>query len=115
MHSRAGLRLLFSAILVSMIAVTSWASLRQPVWEWGGLTQAPDNGWTIATLFDAYFGFITFYVWVAYKERRWMPRIVWLIAILLLGNMAMSVYVLLQLRRLPAGEPMATLLTARRG
>ena len=115
MHSRAGLRILFGAILVSMIAVTSWASLRQPVWEWGGLTQAPDNGWTIATLFDAYFGFITFYVWVAYKERRWMPRIAWLVAILLLGNMAMSVYVLLQLRRLPAGEPMATLLTARHG
>jgi hypothetical protein len=115
MHSRAGLRLIFGAVLVSMIVVTSWASLRQPVWEWGGLTQAPDNGWTIATLFDAYFGFITFYVWLAYKERRWAPRIGWLIAILLLGNMAMSVYVLLQLRRLPEGEPMATLLTARHG
>ena len=42
-----------------------------------------------------------------YKERRWLPRIVWLIAILLLGNMAMSAYVLLQLRKLPANEPMA--------
>jgi hypothetical protein len=113
MHARTGLRLLFTVILVSMIVVTTWASLRQPVWEWGGLTQAPDNGWTIATLFDAYFGFITFYVWLAYKQRRWVPRIAWLIAILLLGNMAMSVYVLLQLRKLPANEPMATLLTAR--
>jgi hypothetical protein len=115
MHARTGLRLLFGVILVVMIAVTSWASLRQPVWEWGGLTHAPDNGWTIATLFDAYCGFITFYAWLAYKERGWVPRIGWLVAILLLGNMAMSVYVLLQLRRLPAGEPMATLLTARHG
>ena len=115
MNSRTGLRILFGVILVSMLVVTSWASIRQPVWEWGGLTQAPDNGWTIATLCDAYFGFITFYVWVAYKERRWVPRIGWLIAILLLGNMAMAVYVLLQLRRLPASEPMATLLTARNG
>lgn len=115
MNTRAGLSVLFSVILIAMIAVTSWATLRQPVWEWGGLTQAPDNGWTIATLFDAYFGFVTFYVWVAYKERRWLPRIGWLIAILLLGNMAMATYVLLQLRRLPAGEPMATLLTARHG
>ncbi len=96
-----------------MIVVTTWASLRQPVWEWGGLTTAPDNGWTIATLFDAYFGFVTFFVWLAYKQRRWLPRIGWLIAILLLGNMAMATYVLLQLRRLPDGEPMATLLTAR--
>jgi hypothetical protein len=115
MHSKTGLQIVFSTILVAMIAVTAWASLRQPVWEWGGLTQAPDNGWTIATLFDAYFGFITFYVWLAWKERRWGRRIGWLIAILLLGNMAMSAYVLLQLRRLPAGEPMATLLTARHG
>ncbi len=115
MHARSGLRLLFGAILVTMIVVTSWASLWQPVWEWGGLTQAPDNGWTLATLFDAYFGFVTFYVWVAYKELRWAPRIGWLIAILLLGNMAMSAYVLLQIRRLPKDEPMATLLTARHG
>lgn len=108
-----GLRLLFGFILLSMIAVTSWASLQQPVWEWGGLTQRPDNAWTIATLFDAYFGFITFYVWLAYKEPRWLPRIAWLIAILLLGNMAMSAYVLLQLRKLPAEEPLPRLLTAR--
>jgi hypothetical protein len=115
MPARTGLRILFGAILVTMIGVTSWASLRQPVWEWGGLTQPPDNGSTIATLCDAYFGFVTFYVWVAYKERRWASRIGWLIAILLLGNMAMSAYVLRQLRRLPKGEPMATLLTARHG
>jgi hypothetical protein len=115
MPARAALRLLFSAILVTMIGVTAWASLRQPVWQWGGLTRAPDNGWTVATLCDAYFGFVTFYVWLAYKEARWMPRIGWLIAILLLGNMAMSSYVLLKLRRLPKDAPMAALLTARHG
>lgn len=115
MHARAALRLLFGTILVTMIGVTTWASVRQPVWQWGGLTQPPDNGWTIATLCDAYFGFVTFYVWLAYKEQRWLPRIGWLIAILLLGNMAMSTYVLLQLRRLPEDAPIAALLTARRG
>jgi hypothetical protein len=115
MTARAALRLLFGTILVTMIGVTTWATMRQPVWQWGGLTQAPDNGWTIATLCDAYFGFVTFYVWLAWKERRWLPRVAWLIAILLLGNMAMATYVLLQLRRMPNGEPMATLLTARHG
>jgi hypothetical protein len=113
MRLTTGLRLLFGFILLSMIVVTSWASMRQPVWQWGGLTTAPDNAWTIATLFDAYYGFITFFVWLAYKELRWLPRIGWLIAILLLGNMAMSAYLLLQLRKLPADEPMARLLTAR--
>ena len=110
---RVGLRLLFGFILLSMIAVTSWASWSQPIWEWQGLVTPPDRAWTIATLFDAYYGFITFFVWVAYKEQRWLPRIGWLIAILLLGNMAMSAYVLLQLRRLPADQSMAHLLTAR--
>jgi uncharacterized protein DUF1475 len=113
MRARTRLRLLFGFVLVSMIGVTSWATIQQPVWEWGGLTQRPDNAWTIATLFDAYYGFITFYVWVVYKEARWLPRALWLIAILLLGNMAMSAYVLWQLRKLPPEEPMATLLTAR--
>ena len=108
-----GLRLLFGFILLSMIVVTSWASWQQPVWQWGGLTHPPDNAWTIATLFDAYYGFITFFVWLAYKELRWLPRIGWLIAILLLGNMAMSTYVLLQLRKHPADEPLARLLTVR--
>jgi hypothetical protein len=113
MAARTTLRLLFGFILISMIAVTSWASIRQPMWEWGGLTQAPDNAWTIATMFDAYYGFITFYVWVVYKEKRWLPRVLWLIAILVLGNMAMSGYVLWQLRKLRPNDPMATLLTAR--
>jgi hypothetical protein len=113
MHVRTWLRTLFGFILVSLLAVTVWASLRQPVWEWSGLTRVPDNGWAIATLLDAYYGFITFYVWVAYKEQRWLPRILWLIAILALGNMAMSGYVLLQLHRLPPGEPLPSLLVAR--
>lgn len=113
MPARTRLRLLFGFVLLSMIGVTSWASIRQPVWEWSGLTTPPDNAWTIATLFDAYYGFITFYVWVVYKEARWVPRVLWLILILLLGNMAMSAYVLWQLRKLPASEPIATLLTAR--
>ena len=115
MPERAALRLLFGAILITMVGVTTWASLRQPVWQWGGLSQAPDNGWTIATLCDAYFGFVTFYVWLAYKEQRWLARIGWLLAILLLGNMAMSAYLLLQLRRLPKDAPLAALLTARHG
>ena len=42
--------------------------------------------------------------------------VVWewvVVAILLLGNMAMSGYVLLQLRKLPADQPLGRLLTAQ--
>jgi hypothetical protein len=55
--------------------------------------------WGSATLADAYCGFITFFAWVVYRERSWVTRIIWFILILLLGNIAMSAYVLLQLRK----------------
>lgn len=107
------LRLIFGFIFLSLLAYTSWASSQQPVWEWQGLVTPPDNHWTIATLVDAYYGFLTFYVWVFYKEPRALPRIGWFVAIMLLGNMAMSAYVLLQLARLRADEPAAAILLRR--
>lgn len=104
------LRTLFGGILVAMLVVTVTASVRQPLWDWGGLTSEPDRWWTIATLADAYFGFLTFYAWVYYKESTIVARAGWFVAIMLLGNMAMAVYVLLQLARLPAEAPLSKLL-----
>jgi hypothetical protein len=112
MHKRA-LQILFTFILVSLTAYNLWVSTRQPVWEWGGLTTPPDNLWTIATLIDAYYGFITFYAWVLWKEARALPRVFWFVAIMLLGNIAMSAYVLRQLARLKPADSMGTLLSAR--
>ncbi len=112
MPRKSALHVLFAVILVSMLVVTTWASARQSMFAWGGLT-GPDRFWTIATLMDAYFGFLTFYVWVLYKETRALPRLLWFIAIMCLGNMAMSAYVLLQLARQHAGATMTELLTSR--
>jgi hypothetical protein len=112
MHKRA-LQILFAFILVSLTTLTVWVSTRQAVWSWGGLTTPPDNLWTIATLVDAFYGFITFYAWVLWKETRALPRTLWFLAIMLLGNIAMSGYVLRQLARLSAADSMATLLAAR--
>jgi hypothetical protein len=112
MHKRP-LQWLFAFILVSLIGYTVWASTRQSVFDWGGLTTPPDNLWTIATLVDAYYGFITFYVWVLWKEPRALPRVTWFVAILLLGNIAMSAYVLRQLARLESTDSMTVLLAAR--
>lgn len=111
--ARTALKLLFGTILVAMLVVTGYASLQQPLWEWGGLTTEPDRWWTIATLFDAYFGFLTFFAWVCYKEPRAGARLGWFIGIMLLGNMAMAVYVLRELARLGAAEGVDVLLTRR--
>ena len=112
MHKRA-LQIFFGFILLSLAGWTSWVSTQQPVWQWGGLTTPPDNLWTIATLVDAYYGFLTFYMWVLWKEPRAWPRIGWFVAIMLLGNMAMAAYVLRQLARLAPTDTMGTLLSAR--
>ena len=113
MPSKSSVRVLFSAILLSMLIVTSWASMRQSMFAWGGLTTGPDRYWTIATVMDAYFGFLTFYVWVFYKEVRAVPRVLWFLGVMAFGNMAMSLYVLIQLARLGPGGTVADLLSAR--
>lgn len=113
MTARTGLKLLFGFILVSLAAYTTWASTQQAVWDWRGLVTPPDRWWTIATLIDAYYGFVTFYAWVFYKERRLAARVGWFVAIMALGNMAMAAYVLRELRRLPDDEPVSALLLRR--
>ncbi len=115
MASKTLLKFLFAGILVAMIICTNYATRHQSVLHWTGMTAGQDRYWTIATLFDAYFGFLTFYVWVFYKERRWMPRVIWFIAIMALGNMAMASYLLWQLSRLRQDEPASTILAARNG
>ena len=113
MSTRNALKLLFSSIFLSLLICTAWAAARQSVLQWGGLTSGPDRYWTLATLLDAYFGFLTFYVWVFFKESRWLPRTGWFIAIMLLGNMAMSAYVLLQLARLRPDQDASSILATR--
>lgn len=98
-------------VLVAMIGVTTWASVEKPLSEGFRLMLA--ERWGVATLFDAYFGFLTFYAWVFYKERSAFARIGWLAAILFFGNIAMALYLLRELRRLPRGADFATLLLRR--
>jgi hypothetical protein len=93
------LRFIFIFVLISMLCATSWASWQCPLWKTPH--EVVGHPWFIATLFDCYFGFLTFYAWLVYKEPGWVGRLGWLLAILLLGNIAMSTYLLITLFRLP--------------
>jgi Protein of unknown function (DUF1475) len=115
MNTRRLLQIWFGLVLIAMLAVTGWATVVQPVWQWTGLIDKPNHAWTIATLFDAYFGFAAFYIWVLYKERRAVPRLLWFIAIMALGNMAMAVYVLKETRYLDDDDDLSRLLVRRNG
>lgn len=106
------LRIFFLIVLGAMLAVTSWAASQCPLFAVP--REVATHPWFIATLFDAYWGFLTFYVWVFFQQTAWHARLVWLIAILLLGNIAMSLYCLAALFRFPLTTPLADVLTARR-
>lgn len=102
------LRVLFGAIFLFMVVMTIKTSVQI------GLSEAwPNyraNPWAMATLYDAYFGFITFFVWVAYRETKLWVKALWFVLIMGLGNIAMSLYVLIQLFRLKPGEPASAIL-----
>jgi hypothetical protein len=51
---------------------------------------------------------------VFYKETSWLARAGWLLGILLLGNLAMSAYMLITLFRLPADATPDQLLLRRK-
>ncbi len=99
------LKLIFGFIFVFMIAMTIRTSLQVPIWQ----ASFTGNPWAWATLYDAYFGFITFFCYVAWRERSFARKIVWFILIMLLGNIAMSFYVLLQLFSLKPEETVSAL------
>ena len=96
---RTLLILLFGIIFVWMIVMTALTSIKMPIWN--AFSTFGDNPWATATLWDAYFGFVTLYVWVAWREVRFSPRILW--------------FVLIQLLRLKNTDSPSLLPTSRNG
>jgi hypothetical protein len=105
------LRALFAVVLASMVCVTTWASLHCPLFAVPH--SVATHPWFIATLFDAYWGFITFFVWVCYRQTSWIARAAWFLAIIALGNIAMSAYCLAALSQPPAEGRLSEVLTRR--
>ena len=93
------LRLFFLVVLGSMLSVTGWAGFEVPLWDVPRAVGG--HPWFIATLCDAYWGFFTFFAWQCFKEPTWLARVLWFVALVLLGNIAMASYGLAVVWRLP--------------
>jgi len=106
------LRVAAILVLLSMLCVTAWASHCVALWKMP--REVATHPWFIPTLFDTYFAFLAFWAWVAYKETSHFARGLWLLAVLLLGNIAMSIYVLRELFRVPAEATLEDVLLRRR-
>jgi len=114
---KTGLATYSLLVLAALVGVSAWATGHVsivPAIE--DVLHRPAEGhtpWLVATLFDAYFGFLWFWLWIAYKEPGWGARLAWLAGVLALGNMTMAVYMLWQLWKLPPGATAADLLLRR--
>ena len=92
---KTALKLLFGFIFVFMVVMTVRTSLQVSLWS--AMQSFAASPWSMATLYDAYCGFLTFFCWLAWRERSLALKVVWFVLIMALGNIAMSAYVLWQL------------------
>ncbi len=114
MTSRRAVALYFILVLVAMFWVSWYASTaptitslekykdlagKEGVNVIKGFEIVCSEPWGLATMFDAYFGFLAFWLYVAWRERTVGSRLGWLVALLLLGNFAIAGYALLCLKQ----------------
>lgn len=86
------LQVWFIVVFFAMLAVTTWASLEKNVVQ--AFVDLGKDRWGLATLFDAYFGFLAVYVWMYARLHTTLQRLLWLVALLLLGNFAIAAWFL---------------------
>ena len=106
------LRILFLTVIVSMLSVISWASAQCALFDIP--REVFTHPWFIATLIDAYWAFIAFYVWVAWKEQSLAARLLWFGSIILWGNPAMALYMLIELFRIQHIDQLREVFATRR-
>ena len=84
------LRWVFTAVFVSMIGLTVVAVGDRNIVD--AFIELWPDPWFRATLADAYFGFFTIWLWIAYRESGFVSRTSWLVLIMMLGNIAVAAY-----------------------
>ncbi|MFA7229625.1 MAG: DUF1475 family protein [Melioribacteraceae bacterium] len=94
---------LFSTLFVYIVYTVISTSIESNLFkEWNFLASIP---WMKATLIDFYINTVVIYVWVSFRENSWTARILWLPGFVLLGSIATTLYVLIQLFKLDENEP----------
>ena len=105
------LKVIYAIVLIVMIAVTAWSGMHENI-----LAIPPvvlNDVWFKATLFDAYFGFMSFFFWICYREKSLALKVFLFFAIAFLGNIAMAIYALVALFRLKPGDGVQKLFARR--
>lgn len=83
--------------IVAMTGILSFAFLKGNFSEEG--TKLLNMPWGIVSLVDLYVGFILFSAWIVFRERAFLPSLVWVILMMTLGFFTASLYVFIALQR----------------
>ena len=108
MNSLKRLQIIYGLVLVAMFGVSIWATMQRGIGD--AFADLKTDRWFWATMFDAYFGFLTAGLWMTYRETSLLARVVWWPIFLCLGNIGIAVYILLLIVKLPAGAGVRELL-----
>lgn len=54
--------------------------------------------WGIVSLIDLYVGFSLFSCWIVFREKAWLPSIIWVILMMTMGFWAGALYTLIALQ-----------------
>jgi hypothetical protein len=107
------LKVIFSIIFIWVCYTVITTSLQSNLFEqWDYLGSIP---WMRATLWDFYANVSVIYLWVCYKEKGILPKIIWLILLVVFGSIASTAFVLIQLFRLKPNEGLKEFFTSRNG
>ena len=94
--------ILFGFLFIYIVYTVISTSLESNLFEeWNFLASTP---WMKATLVDFYVNTVVIFVWMAFREKSWTSRILWLITFVFLGSIATTAYVLVQLFSLKKDE-----------
>ncbi|MGB9521141.1 MAG: DUF1475 family protein, partial [Anaerolineales bacterium] len=80
--------LAMSAVLVYGFTVGDFA---------GEGTKLLSMPWGIVSLVDLYVGFILFSMWIVYREKAFLPSLIWVILMMVLGFWAGALYTIIAL------------------
>ena len=81
-------------LLAMTIAILYAFAFGNFVVEGAWITSHP---WGIVSLVDLYVGFTIFSLWIVYREKSLATAVVWVVLMMVLGNWAAALYVLLAL------------------
>ena len=111
MKTIAALKGIFSLVLVWMVYIVVSTSLASSLFEqWDFLGAIP---WMRATLWDFYANILIIALWMYYKEKSILFKILWTILFVCLGSLATCAYVLIKLFKLKPGQTVKELLVER--